>query len=153
MYIQILCVGSLKEQYWRDASVEYEKRLQKYCTLKVEEVKEIKSVGVETIVSEEGVLLLGKQRKGAYSIALDLHGKGFSSEGFADVLSQLALYGKSQLCFFIGGSYGLSDDVLKKSDLRLSFSQMTIQHQLMRIVLLEQIYRAFKIISNEAYHK
>ena len=153
MNIQLLCVGSLKEQYWRDASAEYEKRLQKYCNLKVEEVKEIKSSVIETTVSEEGGLLLGKQRKGSYSIALDLNGKGFSSEGFADMLKQLALYGKSQLCFYIGGSYGLSDDVLRKADLRMSFSKMTIQHQLVRIVLLEQIYRAFKIICNEVYHK
>jgi 23S rRNA (pseudouridine1915-N3)-methyltransferase len=153
MNIQVLCVGTLKEKYWRDASEEYEKRLKRYCSLRIEEVKEIKSDAVDATKNGEGALLLNRIKKETYAIALDINGKTFTSEEFADMLAQNSLHGKSQICFIIGGSHGLSNEVLEKADIRMSISSFTCPHQRRRIVLLEQLYRGFKINSNETYHK
>lgn len=159
MNITVLCIGKLKESYWKDAIAEYSKRLSKYCTLSIDELKEERlpenpSEAEETSVKEgEGRNLLKHVKPGAYVIALDVKGKSLSSEGLAERLSELALGGKSEVVLIIGGSLGLSQEVLERADLRLSFSAMTFPHQMMRVILLEQIYRAFKINRNETYHK
>ena len=149
MNISIICIGKLKEKYWQDASAEYIKRLSRFCKLSVTELPESKSDSKE----EESSEILAKIPKGSYVIALDIGGKRFSSESFANKISDLALEGKSDICFIIGGSNGFDDRVRNASDLRLSFSDFTFPHQLMRVVLLEQIYRAFKINAGEKYHK
>ena len=149
MNISIVCIGKLKEKYWQDASAEYIKRLSRFCKLSVVELPESKSDSKE----EESSEILAKIPKGSYVIALDIGGKRFSSESFANKISDLALEGKSDICFIIGGSNGFDDRVRNASDLRLSFSDFTFPHQLMRVVLLEQIYRAFKINAGEKYHK
>jgi 23S rRNA (pseudouridine1915-N3)-methyltransferase len=152
-------VGSLKEKYWRDGVLEYVKRLSKYCSLEIREVKEGKlpenpsRAETEAAKATEGRALLKKIKRGTYTIALEIGGKGFSSEGFAELIKELPLSGKSDLAFIIGGSNGLSEDLLVGADLRLSFSAMTFPHQMMRVILAEQLYRAFKINSNEPYHK
>ena len=149
MNISIVCIGKLKEKYWQDASAEYIKRLSRFCKLSVAELPESKSDSKE----EESSEILAKIPKGSYVIALDIGGKRFSSESFANKISDLALEGKSDICFIIGGSNGFDDRVRNASDLRLSFSDFTFPHQLMRVILLEQIYRAFKINAGEKYHK
>lgn len=147
MRIQIVCVGKLKEKYWKDAVREYEKRLSSYCSLSIDEVKEGRST------EEEGKSILAKIRPGSYVIALDIKGKEYSSEGLAAHMEKLALYGKSQISMIIGGSDGLSKEVLDGAHERLSFSKLTYPHQMMRVILLEQIYRSFKINRKEVYHK
>ncbi|MBR0416272.1 MAG: 23S rRNA (pseudouridine(1915)-N(3))-methyltransferase RlmH [Firmicutes bacterium] len=149
MNIHIVCIGKLKEKYWQDAAAEYIKRLSRFCKLSVTELSESKSDSKE----EESEEILGHIPKGSYVIALDIGGKRLSSEGFAEKISELALSGSSDICFIIGGSNGFDDRVRKTADMRLSFSDFTFPHQLMRVILLEQIYRAFKIINNEKYHK
>ena len=149
MNINIVCIGKLKEKYWQDAAAEYAKRLQRFCKLTVAELPESRSDSVE----EESRDILSHLPKGAFVIALDVKGQRMDSEGFAKKISDLGLEGKSDICFVIGGSNGYDDSVRSAADLRLSFSDMTFPHQLMRIVLLEQVYRAFKIINNEKYHK
>jgi 23S rRNA (pseudouridine1915-N3)-methyltransferase len=159
MNITILCIGKLKEQYWVDGVKEYSKRLSKYCLLTITEMKEEKAPDNPSkaqeiaIVAAEGKTIL-KQIKGeTFVIALDVKGIQYTSEELADKLIQLGLTGKSTVSFVIGGSLGLSEDVLDRADLRLSFSKMTFPHQMIRLILLEQIYRSFKIIKNETYHK
>ncbi len=149
MNIHIVCIGKLKEKYWQDAAAEYIKRLSRFCKLSVTELSESKSDSKE----EESEEILGRIPKGSYVIALDVGGKRLRSEGFAEKISELALNGSSDICFIIGGSNGFDDRVRKTADMRLSFSDFTFPHQLMRVILLEQIYRAFKIINNEKYHK
>ena len=159
MNITIICIGKLKESYWRDAIAEYSKRLSKYCTLTIDELKEERlpdnaSEAEEEAVKEgEGRNILKHVRNGACVIALDVKGKTLSSEGLADYLSELAIRGKSDVALVIGGSLGLAREVLDRADFRLSFSAMTFPHQMMRVILLEQIYRAFKINKNETSHK
>lgn len=159
MNIKIICIGKLKESYWRDAIAEYSKRLSKYCTLTIDELKEERlsegaSPAEEEAVKEgEGKNILKRVKNGSYVIALDVKGKSISSEGLAHKLEETALMGKSEIALIIGGSLGLSREVLSRSDFRLSFSAMTFPHQMMRVILLEQIYRAFKINKNETYHK
>ncbi len=149
MNVTILCIGKLKEKYWQDAAAEYIKRLGRFCRLTVTELSESKSDSAE----EESRELLSHFPKGAFVIALDVKGKRMDSEGFAKKISELALEGKSDICFVIGGSNGFDDTVRSAADLRLSFSDFTFPHQLMRIILLEQVYRAFKINAGEKYHK
>ena len=157
--IRIVCVGKLKEAYWRDAVSEYAKRLSRFCTLTVDEVREellpknASAKDEENVKAEEGKRILERIPEGTYTILLDVSGKELSSEAFAARLEELAVEGKSRLAFVIGGSLGVSGDVRRRADFRLSFSPMTFPHQLMRVVLLEQIYRAFKIRANETYHK
>ncbi len=146
MNITILCVGKLKEKYWTEASAEYRKRLSRYCTITVEELKEENP-------EAEGQNILKRLKKDTFVIALEIQGKALSSEELSSKLQELALEGKSDITFVIGGSDGLSEDVSKRSDFRLSFSRMTFPHQMIRIFLLEQIYRSFKIMKGETYHK
>ncbi len=159
MKIKIICVGKLKEKYLKDAVDEYSKRLGRFCNLEITELSDEKipenaSDGEEKkVLMGEGQKILGKISSGDYVVSLCVEGKQKSSEDFASCLSDLALSGKSTVCFIIGGSLGLSDEVKNRSDMRLGFSMMTFPHQLMRVFLLEQIYRAFKINSNEKYHK
>ena len=159
MKISVLAVGKIKEKYFTAAIAEYSKRLGRYCKLEVIEVQDEKTPdkapeAINTQIREkEGERLLSNIREDSYVIALAIQGKELSSEQLADKISGLALNGKSHIVFVIGGSLGLSDAVLKRADYQLSFSPMTFPHQLMRVILLEQIYRAFKINAGEPYHK
>lgn len=159
MNISIVCIGKLKEKYWTDAVQEYSKRLSKYCTFTINELKEEKatdnaSAAEEMAVKEaEGKNMLKQIKKDAYVIALEIQGKELTSEALSEKIESLGIAGKSDLVFLVGGSIGLSEEVLARADFRLSFSKMTFPHQMMRVVLLEQIYRSFKIIKNETYHK
>ncbi len=159
MNIRIIAVGKLKEQYWRDAIAEYSKRLGAYCSLEVIEVKENKlranpsAADEEAVKAAEGEDILRHINKEDYVITLEIKGKGLSSEKLAEKLDGLALSGKSTIDFVIGGSLGLSSAVSNRADFKLSFSAMTFPHQMMRFILLEQIYRSFKINRNETYHK
>ena len=159
MNINIICIGKLKEKYWQDAVKEYSKRLGSYCSLKIVELKESPlpanaSPADELAVKEaEGQEILKKIRDGDYIISLEIEGRSFSSEHLAEHLEHLAIDGRSTVDFIIGGSLGLSPDVSRRADLALSFSAMTFPHQMMRVILLEQIYRSFKIIRHETYHK
>lgn len=159
MNITILCVGKLKERYWTEAVQEYSKRLSKYCKLTINELKEERapdnlSPAEETAVKEaEGRNILKQIKKDDFVIALEIQGKELTSEALSDKIEALGITGRSDVVFVIGGSLGLSEEVLERADFRLSFSKMTFPHQMMRVVLLEQIYRSFKIMRNETYHK
>lgn len=159
MNIEIICVGNLKEKYWKAAVNEYSSRLSNYSKLAITEIKEVKlpakskEAEERFVKEEEGAAILKKIKDRSYVIALDVYGKSLSSENLAEKISGLAVSGRSHITFIIGGSLGLSDSVLKKADFKLSFSAMTFPHQMMRVILLEQIYRAFKINNNETYHK
>ena len=149
MNITIICVGKLKEKYWQDAAAEYLKRLSRFAKMNVIELAESKSDDV----AEESAAIIEHIPKGAYVVALDVGGKNLSSEGLADFIAAKTVDGVSHICFIIGGSNGYNDSVRAASDMRLSFSSFTFPHQLMRVILLEQIYRAFKINAGEKYHK
>lgn len=159
MKITILAVGKIKEKYFTAAIQEYVKRLSRYCKLEILEVADEKtpdqaSAHEEDLIREkEGERLRRYIKDGGYVIALAIDGKQTTSEGFADKLQGLCVSGKSHIIFVIGGSIGLDQKLLQGADELLSFSQMTFPHQLMRVVLLEQIYRAFRIINGEPYHK
>ncbi len=159
MNITIYCVGKVKEKFYRDAIAEYEKRLSRYCKLNIVEVQDEKtpdnaSAHEEELIKEkEGQKLLSKIPDSCYLIALAIDGKALSSTELADKVSDLGLTGESNIGFVIGGSLGLSDEVLRRANYKLSFSKMTFPHQLMRVILLEQVYRAYRIISGEPYHK
>ena len=159
MQIDIICVGKVKEQYLRDAIAEYSKRLGRYCKLNILEVADEKtpehaSEGVERqIKAKEGERIAKHIKPGAYVIALAIDGQQVTSEGFARKIDQLGIQGVSHIQFVIGGSIGMDDAILRQANYKLSFSKMTFPHQLMRVILLEQIYRAFKINRNETYHK
>ena len=159
MNITIVCVGKIKEAFYRDALSEYTKRLSRYCKFKIEEVadeecKENASAAEEEAVKvKEGERLLKKIPVSAYVYALAINGRKLDSVGFSKELGNLFVSGQSEICFVIGGSIGLSDGVLKRADTKLSFSDMTFPHQLMRVILSEQIYRAFRIMNHEPYHK
>lgn len=159
MNINIICIGKLKEKYWQDAVKEYSKRLGSYCSLQITELKESPlranaSSADELAVKEaEGKEILKRIRDGEYVITLEIRGKSFSSEHLAEHLEHLAIDGRSTVDFVIGGSLGLSAEVSRRADLKLSFSAMTFPHQMMRVILLEQVYRSFKIIRHETYHK
>ena len=142
LHINIICIGKLKEQYLKDALNEYSKRLYKYCSLKIIELPDEK----------ESNNILSHIKNNSYTIALDLHGKQLSSEEFSLKIENIALNNNSNINFIIGGTLGLSDKLLKQATELISFSKMTFPHQLIRIFLLEQIFRAFKILSNEKYH-
>ncbi len=161
MNIKIICIGKLKEKYWKEAEAEYLKRLGAYANVSVTELKESRSDDIdeegESILQALGAGRSGKggaaKAPGEYVITLEIKGKGLTSEGLAEKMSQLALDGKSDISFIIGGSNGLSKAVSERADFKLSFSAMTFPHQMMRVILLEQIYRSFKINRNEKYHK
>ncbi len=157
--ITILAVGKIKEKYLNDAVAEYSKRLSRYCKLNITEVADEKtpddaSPAEEDIIKQkEAQRLLKTLPENAFVITLEIEGKQLSSTELAGKISDLATGGASHIVFVIGGSLGLGDDILKKSDMRLSFSKMTFPHQLMRVILLEQIYRSFRIINKAPYHK
>jgi 23S rRNA (pseudouridine1915-N3)-methyltransferase len=150
MNIRIICIGKLKEKYWRDAVAEYLKRLSAYAKVEVIELKESRTDDI----NEEGERILATlDSRKEYVITLEIQGKALSSEQLSEKIADLGIEGKSNVAFVIGGSCGLSADVSQASDYKLSFSKMTFPHQMMRVILLEQIYRSFKIIRNESYHK
>jgi len=159
MKITIICVGKIKEKFYRDAIDEYAKRLSKYCKFEIIEVADEKTpdkasaVEEELIKEKEAQRILSKVKQDSYVCTLEIAGKQLSSTELADWMEKSAISGRSQICFVIGGSLGLHSSVLARSDFALSFSKMTFPHQLMRVILSEQIYRAFRIINNEPYHK
>lgn len=159
MNITIVAIGKLKEKYWRDAVAEYSKRLGAYCGLKIVELKEsplpakASAADEEAVKLAEGREILGTIKKNDYVISLEIKGRELSSEALAGKIEKLAVDGRSDIVFIIGGSLGLSAEVSRRADMKLSFSPMTFPHQMMRVILLEQIYRSFKIIRHETYHK
>lgn len=159
MNITILAVGKIKETYLKDGILEYLKRISAYCNIEIMEVPDEKAPEKLSIKQQnqikdlEGERLLSKISKDAYVIALDLKGKQLTSENLANKIQDIQTYHSSHIIFVIGGSLGLSNSVLTSSNFRLSFSHLTFPHQMMRLVLLEQIYRSFRINNNEPYHK
>lgn len=159
MKITILAVGKLKEKYWKQAISEYEKRLSAYSKIEIIEVPDEKAPEnmsdkeIEQLKEKEGQRLLAKIKPQATVITLEIQGKMLSSEGLAEEMQRRMTQGQSDFVFVIGGSNGLHEDVLQRSNYALSFSKMTFPHQMMRVVLIEQVYRAFKIMRGEAYHK
>ena len=145
--IQLICVGKLKERFYIDACDEYFKRLQRYCALERAELPETGDL------ERDGAAVLSKIPAGSFVVALCVEGEAFSSEELAELLSEQTLRGKSRVTFVIGGSDGLSDAVKKAADVRLSMSRMTFPHHLARVMVLEQIYRAFNILGGGKYHK
>ena len=159
MKITILTVGKIKEKYLSDAIAEYSKRLGRYCRLNIIQVQDEKTpdnpsaAEKQIILDKEASRLSSHIEDGTYLIALAINGRQLSSEELSEKINSLGISGKSSITFVIGGSLGLSDSILSRADMLLSFSKMTFPHQLMRVILLEQIYRSFKIISHEPYHK
>lgn len=159
MNIKIVTIGKIKEKYLKEAIGEYSKRLSRYIKLDVIELPDeqapenLSDKEMEIVKTKEGERILDKVRDNDYVISLVIKGKDFTSEELASKLETLAIEGNSNIVFLIGGSLGLSDDVIKRSNLKLSFSKLTFPHQLMRVILLEQIYRSYRIINNEPYHK
>ena len=159
MKITLITVGKIKEKYLEAAIAEYAKRLSRYCRLEIVQVADEKTPdgageALETQIKEkEGERILAHVKEGAYVVAVAIDGKQLSSEELADFIAERGVRGESHIQFVIGGSLGLSDAVLRRSDYRLSFSRMTFPHQLMRVILLEQIYRSYRIINGEPYHK
>ncbi|MCL2255790.1 MAG: 23S rRNA (pseudouridine(1915)-N(3))-methyltransferase RlmH [Firmicutes bacterium] len=146
--INIICAGNLKEKFFKDAFSEYEKRLSRFCNLNVIEVKDFSDD--DNAIQKEGMLMLSHLK--GYSIVLDIHGQNISSEEFSLSLDK-AFITNSEVNFFIGGSHGLLPEIKQKANLKMSFGKMTYPHQLMRVILAEQIYRAFNIQHNTKYHK
>ena len=159
MHITIIAIGKLKEKYLRDGINEYLKRLQSYAKVEIIELADEKepynasAAEEEQIKIKEGDRIKAKIKPDSYVIALAIAGKQFTSPALAQKIDSLSSAGNSHLTFVIGGSLGLSDEILRSADLLLSFSELTFPHQLMRLILLEQIYRSFRIIKGEPYHK
>ena len=159
MKITLLTVGKIKEKFLRDAIAEYSKRLSKYCKLEIIEVADEKTpdhaseVVEKSIRDKEGERLMRYIRDDDYVITLEIGGKMLDSVAFSRQLENLGIRGQSHICCVIGGSIGLGDALVKRSDYALSFSKMTFPHQLMRVILLEQIYRSYRIMTNQPYHK
>ncbi|NLK65023.1 MAG: 23S rRNA (pseudouridine(1915)-N(3))-methyltransferase RlmH [Tissierellia bacterium] len=159
MKITIISVGKIKERFFTEAVKEYTKRLSKYCKLIEEVVPDEKAddkyspAEIEQVKLKEGQKILNKIPKNSYVIVLDIKGLQLSSEAFAEKLNTLGIEGNSDITFIIGGSNGLWKEIIDSADFRLSFSKMTFPHQLFKVILLEQIYRAFKINSGQTYHK
>ncbi len=159
MIIDILCVGKIKEKYLRDAIDEYSKRLSRYCRLSIVEVADEKTADEQgealddRVKKLEGERLIRHLKDDAYKVTLEIEGGQLKSEELAKKIDELGVRGVSSIQFVIGGSLGLSDEIIKRADMHLSFSKMTFPHQLMRVILLEQIYRSYRINNNEPYHK
>lgn len=159
MKIAIVCVGKIKEKFYREAVEEYAKRLSRYCKLEIMEVADEKTpdkaspAKEEQIKAREAERILGKIKEDAYVCTLEILGKKYTSEQFAGLIEQRALNGRSYIVFVIGGSLGLHSSVCRRADQAVSFSDLTFPHQLMRVILCEQIYRAYRIISQAPYHK
>ena len=158
MKITIVCAGKLKEKYLRDGIAEYEKRLRPYADLRTIEIIEERMKDRPSpeekneVLRREGERLSSQIPQGAYLIVLDVGGEEMSSEKFSARIDRLMLMGESHIAFLVGGPFGLSDELRQRADLRLSFSQFTLPHQLIRLFLMEQIYRSFKISRHEPYH-
>lgn len=159
MKITVIAVGKIKEKFYSDAVAEYEKRLGRYCKLEIIQVEDERTpdkAGTsldEVVRRKEAERILKYLREDAYVVTLEIQGNSYDSEGFAGQIEKLATQGVSHIQFVIGGSLGLHEDICKKADLAVSFSKMTFPHQLMRVILLEQIYRGYRIINKEPYHK
>lgn len=156
LHISVIAVGRLKERFWSQACDEYLKRLRPYASVEVREVADMdpaKAGGESKAVQQEGEAVIAAIPDGSVSFLLDIGGKLVTSEGIADALEDCSLRGDSRLCFIIGGSCGVSEDVRKTVQHRISLGRVTLPHNLARVVLLEQLYRAFKIIRHEPYHK
>ncbi|AXI11005.1 23S rRNA (pseudouridine(1915)-N(3))-methyltransferase RlmH [Oceanobacillus sp. 143] len=159
MKISIVTVGKLKEKYLKQGIQEYLKRLTAYAKVEIIEVVDEKApenmseAEMLEVKRKEGERILSHISQDTYVITLEINGKMLSSEQLAAKMDELAIYGKSKIAFVIGGSLGISEEVQKRSDMGLSFSKMTFPHQLMRLILVEQVYRGFRIIRNEPYHK
>ena len=156
--IQIICIGKLKETYLKNAISEYSKRLQKYCNLTITELADEKLPNklnesiIREIKTKECNKILQTLKNDSYIFSLDLKGKQYSSEEFSQKIEDIALNENSHITFIIGGTLGLTEEVLKCSNEKICFSKMTFPHQLIRVFLLEQLFRAFKISKNETYH-
>jgi 23S rRNA (pseudouridine1915-N3)-methyltransferase len=159
MNISIITVGKLKEKYLKDGTFEYVKRLSRYCNLDIIEVQDEKAPEnlsekeEEQVKTKEGTSILKYIKENTYVIALAINGSMISSEALGDFINDLGIKGTSNIAFIIGGSLGLSAEVLSRANYKLSFSKMTFPHQLMLLILVEQIYRGFRIINGEPYHK
>ncbi len=159
MKITLITVGKIKEKFFRDAADEYGKRLSRYCKLDIREAADEKTpekasqIQCEQILQKEGERILKLMPEDAFVITLEIEGRRLTSEAFASQIERLGVNGTSHIAFVIGGSLGLHNSIKKRADLAVSFSDMTFPHQLMRVVLLEQIYRAYRIINREPYHK
>ena len=159
MLIKIVCVGKIKEKFYRDAVLEYVKRLSRYVKIEITECADEKTPDnasvllCDQIKFREGERILGRIKDNDYVVALAIDGKMYSSEKLSEHLDKLMLEGKSTIVFVIGGSLGLSEAVLARANEKLSFSALTFPHQLMRVILLEQVYRSLRIIKGEPYHK
>lgn len=159
MKITVIAVGKVKEKFYRDAIGEFEKRLSKYCRLEIIEVADEKTPDNASkaeelkIKAKEGDRILSAIKEDMYAVALAIEGRQLSSVELADKINKLGISGTSSIAFIIGGSLGLDERVMNRADYKLSFSPMTFPHQLMRVILLEQIYRSYRIISGEPYHK
>lgn len=159
MKITLITVGKIKEKFYTDAIAEYAKRLSRYCKLDIISVADEKTPDgagenlERQIKDKEGERILSNIKDGSYVAALAIDGEMLSSEKLSEKIEMLGVSGTSQIVFIIGGSLGLSDSVLKRADYKLSFSKMTFPHQLMRVILLEQIYRSYRIMNGEPYHK
>ena len=156
--INVICVGKLKENYLKEAISEYSKRLSKYCNLKIIEISDEKLPSkindniIEEVKNKEGLKILENMKKDSYVLPLDLQGKQFTSREFSEKIENITVRGFSTITFIIGGTLGISDEVLEKANEKICFSKMTFPHQLIRVFLLEQLFRACKISNNEAYH-
>ena len=159
MKITVITVGKIKEKYLKDAIAEYSKRLSKYCKLEIIEVADEKTPDNASEVVEDGIRskeaerILKYVKDDAFVVTLEIQGKLLTSEELAEKIEKLGVQGTSHITFIIGGSIGLGKEVLDRSNFALSFSKMTFPHQLMRVILLEQVYRSYRIISGEPYHK
>lgn len=159
MKIKIICVGKLKEKYLKEAIDEYHKRLSRFATVEITELQDERipdnpsKAQMAEVLKKEGDKILAKISPSDYLITLCVEGKLYSSEELASCISRICVDGNSTITFVIGGSLGIREDIKNMSKIKLSFSRMTFPHQLMRVILLEQVYRAFKINANEEYHK
>ena len=159
IHINIICIGKIKESFFKDAILEYSKRLSKYCILNITEMPDEKIPNnasekeINNIKNTECNKIINQLKKDSYIICLDPNGKQYSSEDFSKKIENISLIGYSSITFIIGGSLGISKELLNKSNEQISFSKMVFPHQLFRIILIEQIFRAFKISNNENYHK
>lgn len=150
--IKVLCVGKIKEKFFKDAIEEYLKRISKYSKIEIIEVNDVDLNNKDLNLEKEKESLLKHINDKDYIVTLEIEGKQMSSEEFSQTIDR-TLINYPNITFIIGGSYGIHNDIKNKSNLKLSFSKMTFPHQLFRIILLEQIYRGFKIVKNESYHK
>ena len=157
--VKVICIGKLKERFFAEAAVEYQKRLSRFCSFSIKELSEAhisenpSEAEIAAALKKEGEAIEKEVDSGAYSIALCVEGKQISSPELAKKIEDVALSGKAKICFIIGSSFGLCDQIKSRCDFKLSFSKMTFPHQLFRVLLLEQIYRAFSISNKMKYHK